>query len=123
MDVSIEVLMGVGLNRLTFLHLAEQLAGRTLFRRWANGQDGTPMEVEVGGCSHGFVKLEPVLVGHVHAVRVGRSDWRVYPADAALRAAAAAILDDPDITRCAAPAREWCADAILSGPIVSAGRR
>lgn len=34
------ILMGVGLNRMTLLHLAEQMAGRTLFRRWANGPDG-----------------------------------------------------------------------------------
>jgi aminoglycoside 3-N-acetyltransferase len=39
------VLMGVGLDCMTLLHLAEQVAGRNMFRRWANGLDGQPMEV------------------------------------------------------------------------------
>ena len=52
------VLMGVGLTGMTLIHLAEQLAGRNLFRRWANGSDGQPMAVEVGGCSDGFGKFD-----------------------------------------------------------------
>src|SRR6185295_13865210 len=55
------LLMGVGLERLTLLHLAEKEAGRILFRRWANDQYGQPMAVEVGGCSEGFGRLEPHL--------------------------------------------------------------
>jgi len=39
------VLMGVGLEAMTLIHLAEQMAGRNRFRRWANGPDGRPMEV------------------------------------------------------------------------------
>ncbi len=39
------VLMGVGLDKMTLLHLAEQQAGRRPFRRWANGADGQPVEV------------------------------------------------------------------------------
>ena len=34
------VLLGVGLTSATLLHLAEEGAGRTLFRRWARGADG-----------------------------------------------------------------------------------
>jgi aminoglycoside N3'-acetyltransferase len=41
------VLMGVGLDRLTLLHQAEQLAGRNLFMRWANRSDGKPIPVLV----------------------------------------------------------------------------
>jgi hypothetical protein len=37
------LLMSVGLDSTTLLHLAEQRAGRTLFRRWANGPEGTPI--------------------------------------------------------------------------------
>ena len=43
------VLMGGGLPRMTMIHLAEQLAGRNLFRRWANGSEGQPLAVEGGG--------------------------------------------------------------------------
>jgi len=42
------LLIGVDLRSLTLLHLAEEKAGRRLFRRWANGPDGKPMEVEAG---------------------------------------------------------------------------
>src|SRR5690606_34212038 len=54
----IVILMGVGLERLTLLHLPEELAGRNLFRRWARASDGSTILVEVGGCSEGFHKLE-----------------------------------------------------------------
>ena len=50
-----------------------------LFRRWANGPDGRPMEVEVGSCSDGFGKLEPVLGPLVREARVGGSRWRAFP--------------------------------------------
>jgi hypothetical protein len=112
--------MGVGLNRMTLLHLAEQLAGRNLFRRWANGPDGTPMEVEVGGCSEGFAQLDPILTPLVKTVRVGRSDWRAFAAGETLRAAAKAIRDRPEITRCSQPSCRRCEDAILGGPVISA---
>jgi aminoglycoside 3-N-acetyltransferase len=39
------LLAGVGLERLTLLHLAEEEAGRILFRRWANDWEGRPSAV------------------------------------------------------------------------------
>lgn len=53
------LLIGVGLNRMTALHLAEQQSGRRLFMRWAKGADGRTSMVEVGSCSEGFPRLEP----------------------------------------------------------------
>jgi aminoglycoside 3-N-acetyltransferase len=41
------VLMGVGLEALTLLHLAEQRAGRQLFWRWANDAAGRSRSVAV----------------------------------------------------------------------------
>ena len=64
-------LIGVGLERMTLLHLAERHAGRALFRRWANDARGTPYEVEVGGCSEGFAALAPVLEPLARRARVG----------------------------------------------------
>lgn len=55
------ILMGVGLGTMTLIHLAERMSGRNLFRRWANGPGGQPMEVEVSGCSDGFGNLEQIL--------------------------------------------------------------
>jgi aminoglycoside N3'-acetyltransferase len=116
------VLMGVRLDRMTLLHLAEQLAGRMLFRRWANGSDGRPVAVEAGGCSDGFPRLETALTLLLKTVQVGRSVWHIYPAGATLRAAAEAIRSDPEITRCGRVDCERCEDAILGGPILPAPR-
>lgn len=114
------VLIGVGLDKCTLLHLAEQRAGRRLFRRWASGEDGQPSEVESGGCSNGFPRLEPVLAPLARELLVGASRWRVFPARAMLEVAARAIRADPEITRCADPACERCRDAIAGGPLLPA---
>ncbi|HEY3108147.1 MAG TPA: AAC(3) family N-acetyltransferase [Chloroflexota bacterium] len=111
------VLMGVGLSKMTLLHLAEQRAGRLMFRRWANGPDGRPMEVEVGGCSEGFPRLEPALGWLEWRERVGGSVWRVYPAAETLDAAAVAIRAEPSITHCRRPGCR-CDDAVAGGPLL-----
>lgn len=113
------VLAGVGLTRMTLLHLAEQQSGRAPFRRWALAEDGEPEAVEVGGCSEGFGKLAPVLVPYVQRARVGTSEWQVFHAGDALRAVAKAVLDQPKLTHCDDMACERCNDAILGGPIRS----
>jgi aminoglycoside 3-N-acetyltransferase len=104
--------MGVGLNSLTLLHYAENLAGRKLFRRWANGSDGRGIEVECGGCSSGFGKLLPAMEPAIRRKHVGQSEWMVMPARAA------AIAADPQITNCGRPDCERCRDGIAGGPIV-----
>jgi len=112
------LLIGVGLERMTLIHFAEEKAGRTLFRRWANGPDGRPMEVEVGSCSDGFRKLRPVLAPLARETGVGESAWRAFPARATVEAAAAAIRERPDITHCDSADCLRCADAVAGGPEV-----
>ena len=112
------LLMGVGLERLTLLHLAEKEAGRILFRRWANDQHGQPMAVEVGGCSEGFGRLEPHLRHLMRQTPVGQSNWTLLHADQALAHAATAIRANPEITHCGVRDCERCNDAIKGGPIV-----
>ncbi len=112
------VLMGVGLQAMTLLHLAEQRAGRVLFRRWANGSEGQIVEVETGGCSHGFHNLEGLLSPLMREARVGNSRWRVFPATGTLKAASEAIRRDPAVTHCGeTPCR--CDDAVQGGPILT----
>jgi aminoglycoside 3-N-acetyltransferase len=111
------VLMGVGLNRLTLLHLAEILAGRKPFLRWANGSNGQPIGVDSGGCSAGFSRLEPALAPLARETMVGASRWRAFPVAATLTAAAATIQSNPEITHCADPSCSRCADAIAGGPV------
>jgi aminoglycoside N3'-acetyltransferase len=112
------LLMGVGLERMTLLHLAEKEAGRELFRRWANDARGRPAVVEVGGCSEGFGRLEPFLLPVMRVAFVGLSMWRLFPAAGALSLAAAAIRADPQITHCGVASCERCRDAVAGGPLV-----
>ena len=117
------LLTGVGLERMTLLHLAEKEAGRTLFRRWAKGADGEPTIVEVGGCSEGFGNLEPYLRPVMRTTVVGQSMWKVFPADQVLGCATAAISTEPQITHCGVATCGRCHDAVAGGPILSAVRR
>ena len=112
------LLMGVGLDRMTALHLAEQNAGRTLFRRWSDGPEGKPMMVEIGSCSNGFPNLDDVLAPLECQIVVGKSLWRVFPLRETLTAAERAMRDDPEITRCDDPGCERCEDSIAGGPIL-----
>lgn len=112
------LLIGVGLERMTLLHLAEKEAGRVLFRRWANDKYGRPMAVEVGGCSEGFGRLEPYLRPIMRTINVGQSRWTMLPADQALEHVAAAIRANPEITHCGMAECERCSDAVKGGPIV-----
>lgn len=110
------VLMGVGLTRMTLLHLAEVEAGRRPFIRWARGRDGRPARVRCGECSEGFESLAPALAPVERQVLVGASRWRVFRASEALKLAAQQIRADPWITHCPSPACIECADAIAGGP-------
>lgn len=112
------VLMGVGLNRATLIHHAEQKAGRHPFVRWANGPGGEPFEAWLSGCSGGFDKLEPPLSHLKREVTVGQSLWKVFPAREMLEQTAQLISDDPQITHCSNPDCLSCNDAIAGGPKV-----
>jgi aminoglycoside 3-N-acetyltransferase len=114
-------LMGVGLNRMTMIHAAEKRAGRELFRRWALHADGEVGLFEVGGCSEGFEQLAPALATMETRITVGRSVWRIFPAQAALEAAAALMASQPEITRCGDPLCNRCRDAIAGGPVLVGG--
>jgi aminoglycoside 3-N-acetyltransferase len=110
------LLMGVGLDRMTLLHLAEVVSGRRPFIRWFNGPSDVPERLGVGECSEGFPNLEPVL-GHLACTTtVGSSTWRAFPAAETLTAAADAIRSDPEITHCGRECIE-CRDAIAGGPV------
>lgn len=111
------VLMGVGLDRLTLIHMAEQRAGRALFVRWARDARGEIVRVRVGGCSGGFGKLAAALAPAIRKTDVGRSRWMVMDAAEALELATAAIRADPGLTHCGNVACDRCNDAVLGGPV------
>ena len=112
------VMMGVDLRMMTALHLAERMAGRALFRRWATGHDGGVVEAECGGCSRGFGAIEPALGPVERRATVGDSLWRIFPIAGVLERASAAIRERPDITRCEVAGCDRCDDAIAGGPVL-----
>lgn len=112
------VLMGVGLDKMTALHLAEQRAGRMLFRRWADDPDGQPMMVAIGSCSNGFPRLDAVLQPLERQTVVGESLWRVFPVKGTLIVAEQELRANPNITRCDDPDCELCPDSIAGGPLL-----
>ncbi len=112
------VMMGVDLRTMTALHRAEQMAGRTPFRRWASGADGGVVEAECGGCSRGFNAIEPALSPVERRATVGSSVWRIFPAADVLERASAAIRERPEITRCDVADCDRCEDGIAGGPVL-----
>jgi aminoglycoside 3-N-acetyltransferase len=111
------LLIGVRLNRMTALHLAEQQSGRRLFLRWAQASDGQTSMFEVGSCSEGFPQLEPALYPYAQTAVVGGSTWQAYPAAQTLTVATDAIKKDQSITRCFSKDCQLCPDSIAGGPI------
>jgi aminoglycoside 3-N-acetyltransferase len=109
------VCMGTGLTSVTAVHLAEQRAGRRMFRRWALTRSGV-VECEVGSCSRGFDRLAPVVEPLVRRATVDGSAWTAYPAGPLIARAAAALQADPAAARCRYADCRRCAVMACGGP-------
>lgn len=116
------VLIGVGLQRLTALHLAEQMAGRRMFVRWARGRDGRETMAECGGDSEGFDRLSQAVAPSEVSLDCGGSHWRVFDAARLLALASGAIRKDPSITHCGKQDCLRCRDAVAGGPLTNLAR-
>lgn len=110
------LLMGTTLNSATMLHYAEQLAGRTPFLRWAQGEAGRVVPALAGSCSEGFWRLGAALEGCARRIQVGKSDWVCYPAKEMAEICRAQIAEHPEITHCGDPDCARCNDALKGGP-------
>ena len=110
------LLIGVGLNRMTAIHLAERQSGRRLFLRWAKATDGRVCMAEVGSCSEGFPRLEPVLRRYARTTVVGDSRWQAFTSGQVLDAATTAIREDQGVTHCGDSDCLLCRDSIAGGP-------
>ncbi|MGH3385619.1 MAG: AAC(3) family N-acetyltransferase [Nocardioidaceae bacterium] len=107
------IAMGVGLDTITLLHLAEREAGLRLLRRWALTADGV-VECEHGGCSRGFERLADAVAPAETRVSVGASTWRVWDARLLLTLATEAFRADPGAGTCADPACARCRDIVAA---------
>jgi aminoglycoside N3'-acetyltransferase len=112
------VLAGVDLRRATAIHFAEQLAGRRLFRAWAEITGGLILETEVGSCSEGFNKLKAFTDPIERSIHVGESLWRVFPFRKFIDAVTEAIKSNQSITHCEDDNCLRCNDAVSGGPVV-----
>lgn len=105
--------MGVGLDTITLIHLAERYAGLRLLRRWAWTGYGVT-ECEHGGCSRGFERLAGAVAEIETVVTVGASTWRVWLATDLLDRAADALKRDPSAGTCPTPGCERCRDLVAA---------
>lgn len=109
--------IGVTLTSITPIHYAEELAGRSLLRRWANTADKECVEVCVGSCSNGFENLAKVLAPISASKNVLGSIWTAYPLEALLEESTLAILSTPEITHCNDENCARCEDMTKGGLI------
>ena len=111
-------LLGVGLGKLTYIHYVEQLAGRRPFVRWAPGQaPGTYLEVDVGGCSEGFSKLDPVVGPYRVGTPFADGQLDVWDPARLTNPLVEHICSQPSSTSCDEPGCLRCNDARKGGPL------
>lgn len=108
------LLIGVGLNRMTAFHLAEQYAGRRLCTRWALDPAGHPRAVLTGGCSEGFPHLWPAVRSLASTLIINGSQWLSFPAHDVIQAVTHAISTRAIDTACSTTCHR-CADSAASG--------
>lgn len=100
MDAGGEVLLlGVTHTNSTAIHLAEQLAGRRQFERYAMTPDGVRMAMS-GGCGNPFDDLQPHVQHLERRVEVGDATLRCYALQPYVQTARTLIEDDPEALLC-----------------------
>lgn len=81
------LLLGVDHSVNTSLHVAERLAGRRQFVRWALTPSGVVACPNFPGCSNGFIELEEPLAAMARRVTIGQALVQAFPAEALLETA------------------------------------
>lgn len=110
------LLVGVTLTSCTAIHLAEEVAGRKMFIRWAVDSSGRVRPARTGGCSDGFDRLLPRLDGVFREVRVGESRLLAASLPELVARAARIIREDPGVTMCERKC-DRCVSAVAGGPV------
>ena len=109
------LLLGVGHDKDTAIHLAEQRLGRSRFYRYAKWSEGVWMELpNIPGESDGFDAIEPLLVADTREGDIGTCRARAVRVRRVLAAAeemiladsAALLCNDADCERCRAAHRQ-----------------
>jgi len=112
------LLLGVGHERNSTLHVAEALADlpyKTGTNRVLVRDRGEVRTVETArvGCGKGFPAVEPLArdAGIVRRGTVGAADAQLVPAAAIIDLTAEVLADDPGFLLCSDPGCWWCPDA------------
>jgi aminoglycoside 3-N-acetyltransferase len=104
------LLLGVDHTANTVIHLAEKLAKRKQFTRWALTESGNVICPGFPGCSAGFEAIEPALRPQTITIQAGQAVIRAVPVRAVIVKTIEAIQKNPlallcdraDCERCAA---------------------
>lgn len=89
------LLIGVDQRVNTSIHLAESMAGRKQFLRWALTPDGALECPGFPGCSEGFNKLQPALLDITRQVQVGEACIQSIPLCEMVERVIAILHEDP----------------------------
>lgn len=112
------VLIGVGLNSCTAIHLAEERAGRRPFIRWVLDQNSEVKRIKVAGCAAGFENLRSGCADLFRSAQLPNGVITVAPFTPLVERCREIIEHNPEITRCSSTCLR-CADAIRGGPLAS----
>jgi aminoglycoside 3-N-acetyltransferase len=102
------LLLGVDHRVNTAIHLAEKLAGRKQFVRWAVGVDRAFRLPGFPGCSNGFNAIAGKLAWITHQTTLGTATLQRLPLKGLVQVARQIISTDPLALLCDDPACERC---------------
>lgn len=102
------LLAGVNHTANTSLHLAEALAGREGFTRWALTPKGVQECPQFPGCSAGFEKLAPQLTEMTRTTQIGTAKIQALPLQELIETARRVVEADPLALLCDQPHCERC---------------
>ncbi len=102
------LLLGVDHRVNTAIHLAEKLAGRKQFIRWAVGVDRAFRLPGFPGCSNGFNVIAGKLAWITHQATLGTATLQRLPVKGLVQVARQIISTDPLALLCDDPACERC---------------
>lgn len=115
------LLIGVGHTRNTSIHLAEKLANRKQFTRWAitlNGDSEKAYAMRLPnypGCSDGFDTLEPEIQHTAKQITIGDATIQRVPLMLMIPIIVGWIEEEPDALLCSRPDCQRCHDLRRAG--------
>jgi len=109
------LLIGVDQRVNTSIHLAETLAGRKQFLRWALTPEGVMACPGFSGCSDGFNQLQPFVEDITRRALVGEAVFQALPLRPMVERVIARLQEDPRALLCSRADCERC-EAVRTAP-------